>query len=62
MTVARKVAAGGLAGVIVTILVWILSLWHINLPGDVAAAITVVISFIVAYLVPSHPATPTKSA
>lgn len=53
MTVTSKVAAGGLAGVIVAIITWILSLWNINVPGDIAAAITVVVSFIVGYNVPN---------
>jgi hypothetical protein len=53
VTVTSKVAAGGLAGVIVAIITWILSLWNINVPGDIAAAITVVVSFIVGYNVPN---------
>ncbi len=49
----RKVSAGGLAGALTAIIVWILSAaFKIDIPPAIASAITVVIGFIVAYLVP----------
>jgi putative flippase GtrA len=49
----RKVAAGGIAGAITVLLVWIASAaFRINIPPEVASAITVIVAFIVSYLVP----------
>jgi hypothetical protein len=51
----KKVTAATLAGAIVTILVWVLSLAGIDIPGEVAAAITTVLVAASAYLTPhSH--------
>ena len=50
----RKVASGGLAGAVMTVCCWILKdRWRIELPGDVVAALTTVVAFAIAYLVPS---------
>ena len=50
---ARKVLAGGVAGAITTIIVWAVQAAHgPQITGEVSAAITTVLSFIVAYLVP----------
>jgi hypothetical protein len=46
-----KVAAGGAAGALTVLLVWILGLLHVPVPPEVASAITVIISFITSYLV-----------
>jgi putative flippase GtrA len=50
----RKVAAGGLAGAVTTILVWVLNKYVLKSPieGDIGAAITTVLSFIVSYFIP----------
>lgn len=49
----RKVAAGGVAGAITAIIVWILSAaFKINIPPEIASAITVVLSFAAGYLIP----------
>lgn len=49
----RKVAAGGIAGAITVVLVWIASaVFKVDIPPEVASAITVIVGFIVAYLVP----------
>ena len=49
----RKVTAGGLAGALTVILIWVLSAgFKVNIPPEVASAITVVFSFIVSYFVP----------
>jgi hypothetical protein len=49
----RKVAAGGVAGALTTIIVWILSVaFKIDIPPEIAAAITVVLSFAAGYFIP----------
>lgn len=45
----RKVAAGGVGGAIATILVWVLRLFGVEAPGEVAAAFATAFGFIVAY-------------
>jgi hypothetical protein len=37
-------ASGGLAGAAIVILTWVLSLFHVTLPADVAAALIVMLS------------------
>ena len=46
-----KVAAGGVAGAIAVLVVWILGLLHVTVPPEVASALTVIMSFITSYLV-----------
>jgi hypothetical protein len=46
-----KVAAGGAAGALTVLVVWILGLLHVPVTPEVASAITVIISFITSYLV-----------
>jgi hypothetical protein len=46
-----KVAAGGVAGALTVLAVWILGLFHVTVPPEVASALTVIISFITSYLV-----------
>ncbi|GLY90673.1 hypothetical protein [Actinoallomurus iriomotensis] len=51
----KKVTAATLAGAIVTILVWVLRLAGVDIPAEVAAAITTVLVAVSAYLAPhSH--------
>ena len=46
-----KVAAGGTAGALTVLVVWILGLLHVAVPPEAASALTVVISFITSYVV-----------
>jgi putative flippase GtrA len=46
-----KVAAGGIAGALTVVVVWILGLLHVPVPPEVASALTVIISFITSYFV-----------
>ncbi len=50
----RKVAAGGITGVMVTIAVWVLNTHFLTtpIPEHIAAAITTALSFAVSYYVP----------
>ncbi len=52
----RKVTAGGIAGAVTTIAVWALNAYVLPaqkpLPPEIAAAVTTVLSFMVAYMVP----------
>jgi putative flippase GtrA len=47
----RKVAAGGLAGALSIIVVWLMSLGGVDVPGEVAAAFTTILGFVTAYFV-----------
>lgn len=50
LTINPKVAAGGIAGALTVILVWLLNMGGVDVPAEVASAITVVISFGAGYL------------
>lgn len=50
----RKVTAGGIAGAVTAVLVFVVNTYvspHKPLPAEIAAAITTIISFVVAYLI-----------
>jgi hypothetical protein len=51
----RKVGASGLAGALSIILVWSLNTYVMpdkQIPGEIASAITTVLTFLVGYLIP----------
>lgn len=55
----RKVTAGALAGALTVILAWMLREFAgIEMPAEVSSAVTVLVSFVVAYFVPN----PTSAA
>lgn len=41
---ATAAASGGVVGAIVTILIWVLSLWHVDVPAEIAAAMMVILT------------------
>jgi hypothetical protein len=50
----RKVWSGALGGAATTLIIWLVSTFaHTNIPDPVAAALTVLVTFAVAYLVPN---------
>jgi hypothetical protein len=51
MAPTTKLAAGGVAGALTVLVVWILGLLPVPVPPEVASALTVIISFITSYLV-----------
>lgn len=52
----QKVTATGLAALITTILFWLLHEYaHVDLPAEVASAVTGVIALLVAYVTPLAP-------
>ena len=51
MTPNRKVGAAGLAGALSVILVWMLSLFGVTVPPEVAAAFTALLAFGAGYLI-----------
>ncbi len=60
-----KVAAGGIAGAVTVVLVYVLGLAHVVLPAEVGSAITVLFSVAASYLIRDravvmHPATRTR--
>jgi hypothetical protein len=48
----KKITAATLAGAIVTIVIWILRLAHVDVPPEVAAAITTILAAVAGYLAP----------
>jgi hypothetical protein len=46
-----KVAAGGVAGAITVLVVWVLGMFNVAVPPEVASAFTVIISFATSYFV-----------
>jgi len=48
-----KLAAGGIAGAVTTLILWVVTLAGITAPPEVAGAITTIIGVAVAYFVPS---------
>jgi len=50
--ISPKVAAGGAAGAAAIVLVWLASLFGLDIPDYVAQAATVLISLVVGYMVP----------
>ena len=50
MNLNPKTAAAGLAGAITLVFVFVLGQFGVNIPADVASAITVIIAFAAAYL------------
>lgn len=51
MDISRKVAAGGVAGAVTIILVWLLAQFGISVPDYVAQAGTVIVSAVTGWLV-----------
>jgi hypothetical protein len=52
----RKVTAAGLAGAITAIIVWILATaFKVDIPPEIASAITIIVAFAAAYLIPPGP-------
>lgn len=49
----NKTIAGGLAGALTAILVWgVKQAWQIDVPAEIAVAISTVITFVVSYVTP----------
>lgn len=45
-----KVVAGGVAGALTIMLVWVAGLFGLDVPAEVASAFTVIVSFAAGYL------------
>lgn len=60
----KKVTAATLAGAVVTILIWLLRLVDVEVPPEVAAAVTTVLAAAAGYLAPhtDRPATTPSAA
>jgi putative flippase GtrA len=50
-TPTSKVAAGGTAGAVTVVLVYILNKFHLDVPGEVGSALTVILSFVTSYFI-----------
>jgi hypothetical protein len=55
LTPTRKVAAGGVAGAATVILVWLAGMFGLEMPPEVAAALTVLLGTGAAYLRTERP-------
>jgi putative flippase GtrA len=47
----RKVGSGALAGAVTVIAVWIIDLFGVEVPPEVASAITLILMFVTSYFV-----------
>lgn len=50
MTPKPKVVAGGAAGAVTVVIVWVAGMFDVDVPPEVASAFTVLISFAAGYL------------
>ena len=51
----RKVGSGALAGAVTVVFVWILDLTGLDVPAEVASAITLILMFAASYFVQDSP-------
>lgn len=51
-----KVAAGGAAGAAAVLVVWVLSLFGVDMPAAAAAALATILAFAAGYFAPRDPA------
>jgi hypothetical protein len=49
----RKVGSGAISGAVTTVIVWLIGATGVPVPPEVAAALTTIMTFVVAYLVPT---------
>jgi hypothetical protein len=54
MTISPKVAAGGVAGAVSIVLVFVLAQFGVILPAEVAQAVTLILSFVAGYATGEH--------
>lgn len=47
-----KVAGGTVSGALTLIILWVLSLWHVTVPPEIAAAGTLILATLGAYFAP----------
>ena len=60
--ISSKVAAGGVTGAITGILIWVASLFGLEIPTEVGVYIATVFAFIAGYLVPETRAVPIEES
>ena len=58
MNLNPKTAAAGIAGAVTLVIVFVLGQFGVEIPADVAAAVTTIIAFAAAYLKSAHDWTP----
>lgn len=52
MNINPKIASAGIAGALTIVLMWVISLFGVHVPAEVASAVTIIIAFAVGYLRP----------
>lgn len=50
--ISTKIGVGALAGALVSLLVWVVSLFGLDIPGEQASALVVIISAVAGYITP----------
>lgn len=60
--ISSKLASAGLAGAVTGILIWVVSLFGLEIPAEVGVYISTIIGFVAGYLVPETRAIPVESA
>jgi len=58
MNLNPKILSAGIAGAITVVLLWVLSMFGVNVPAEVASAVTIIVAFAVGYLRPQGSWTP----
>ena len=56
-----KVAAGGAAGAVTVVLVYVLGLFHLPVTPELGSAVTVIFSFVTSYLIKDQAGANTRS-
>lgn len=62
LTLPASTVTTALAGALVTLVVWAAKQWgHVDLPPEIASALTVVVTVLVAHFTPDAPVPPTSA-
>lgn len=52
MNLNPKIASAGIAGALTVVLMWVVSLFGVEVPAEVASAVTIIIAFAAGYVRP----------
>lgn len=58
MGITPKTSAAALTGALTVVLIWVVGLFHVTVPPEIASAITTILSSLAAYLAPRSDPTP----
>ena len=60
--ISSKVAASGVTGAVVGVLVWVVSLFGLDIPAEISAYIVTILSFAAGYFIPETRQIPLEQA